>query len=207
MGNAQRVAVFVDVQNMFYSTRSAYSGKLNYDKLLKDVVGERGLVRAIAYVVQRPDIDQNSFYDALDRFGYEIRIREAKNRIDATGKPIPNKGSYEVMLAVDVLSIADKVDTIILVTGDGSYTTLVECLRSKGIRVEIVGCKGSISSDLMDLVDKYTLIPQEWVIHVKSKDNKEDPDNVADNKGENEVANAPKDDGKNDEDNIGNRVQ
>lgn len=190
MVNAQRVAVFVDVQNMFYSVKSMYNGKLNYDKLLSNAVGNRNLVRAIAYVVQRPDIDQNNFYDALDRFGYEIRIREAKNRVDSTsGKTIPNKGSYEVMIAIDVITIAPKVDVIVLVTGDGNYVPLVEALRGYGVRVEVIGCKGSTSGDLADLADKYTLVSQDLIITNKSKDKGENEDeaqpvdiNIIDNK-------------------------
>lgn len=179
MVNAQRVAVFVDVQNMFYSVKSMYSGKLNYDKLLKDAIGNRNLVRAIAYVVQRPDVDQDNFYDALDRFGYEVRIREAKNRVDtSTGKTIPNKGSYEVMVAIDVMTIAPKVDVIVLVTGDGNYVPLVEALRGHGVRVEVIGCKGSTSGDLTDLADKYTVISQDLIIINKSKNKNENEDNV-----------------------------
>src|SRR4030066_464921 len=81
IGNSpQRIWVFVDVQNMFYSAKALHQSKIDYSKLLLEIVGGRNLVRAIAYVVQKPDVDQSSFTDALSRLGYEIKSKELRLR-------------------------------------------------------------------------------------------------------------------------------
>lgn len=161
---AQRVAVLVDVQNMFYATRAVFNGKLNYEKLLKEIVGQRQLIRAIAFVVQRPDIDQRGFYEALERFGYEVQVREARNRTDEQGNVIPTKGSYEVMVAVQAMTLAERIDTLVLVTGEGNYTPLVECLTARGVRVEIVGVDRSTSQELIKCADDCTYINDKLII-------------------------------------------
>ena len=159
----QRIAVLVDIQNMFYSAKAHFKGKLNYDKLLDGLSEDRELVRATAYVVERPDVNQEGFYDALNRFGYDIQRRTAKNKVK-DGTVIPVKGSYEVMLAADAIVIAPKVDTIVLVTGDGSYAYLAKTLRSLGVRVEVASFEGSTSKELLDEVDGFIYITQDMVI-------------------------------------------
>lgn len=166
----QRVAVLVDIQNMFYSARAHYNGKLNYDRLLDELVSNRDLVHAIAYVVERPDVNQEGFYDALQRFGYTIRVKEAKNRTNKEGKVVPVKGSYEVMLTSDAHTLAPKVDTIILVTGDGHYSYLARSLRSLGVRIEVASFERSTSKELLDEADGYVYINQDLVIEQKRKE-------------------------------------
>jgi uncharacterized LabA/DUF88 family protein len=165
----QRVAVLVDIQNMFYSARAHYNGKLNYDRLLDELSANRDLVYAVAYVVERPDVNQEGFYDALQRFGYTIRVKEAKNR-QKDGKIVPVKGSYEVMLSSDAITLAHKVDTVVLVTGDGNYAYLARTLRALGVRVEVASFEHSTSKELLDEADGYVYISQDLVIEQKKRD-------------------------------------
>lgn len=173
----QRVALLVDVQNVFYSARSTFNGKLDYNRLRDRLVGDRCLIRAIAYVVQRPDVNQDSFYEALTRSGFENKVREAKNRTDNKGALTPVKGSVEVMLTVDAMALAKKVDTIILVSGDGNYAPLVQALSFGGCRVEIVGFEGSTSGDLVRTADQFIPIPKEWTFEMKEKQSPQPPAN------------------------------
>ncbi len=140
----QRVGVFVDVQNMFYSARTLYQSKVDYTKLLHELVGNRQLVRAIAYVIQKPEVDQDAFLEALKRAGYEIKIRELTVRDDGTAR-----GDWDVGITIDAMSMARKLDTVILVTGDGDFVPLVDSLKGHGCRVEIVSFEQSTSNDLL----------------------------------------------------------
>lgn len=163
----QRVAVLVDIQNMFHSVRANFSGKLNYNKLLDELVDDRQLVHAYAYVIQRPEVNQDGFHEVLHRFGYNLRVKEIKSRPNGDSRPV--RGSYEVMLTIDAMQLASKVDTIILVTGDGNYVPLIDALCALGVRVEIVGVEGSTSSELIDAADYFTAVPKEWVIESQTR--------------------------------------
>lgn len=168
---AQRVAVLVDIQNMFYSAKTTFNGKLNYKKLLHGCVNDRHLIRSIAYVIQRPDVDQDSFLECLRKFGFELFIKATKNRKDShTGKMIPSKGSIELNLAVDAIVLADRVDTIIIASGDGVYLPLVNALKSKGVRVEVLGFKGSTAYDLIQAASIFREIPESWIVPYNSRE-------------------------------------
>ncbi|MEE9259792.1 MAG: NYN domain-containing protein, partial [Candidatus Scalindua sediminis] len=110
----QRLGIFVDVQNMFYSAKALHQSKIDYSKLLQEIVAKRDLVRAVAYVVHKSDVDQSSFTDALKRLGYEIKTKELRLRPDGTAK-----GDWDMGIAIDTIGMAPKLDTVVLVTGDG----------------------------------------------------------------------------------------
>jgi uncharacterized LabA/DUF88 family protein len=164
----QRVAVLVDIQNMFHSVRANFNGKLNYDKLLSGLVDDRKLVHALAYLIQRPDVNQDGFHDALHRFGYTLRIKDAKSRVNSEGRTLV-RGSYEVMLTIDAMQLASKVDTIVLVTGDGNYAPLVNTLCAMGVRVEIAGIEDSTSNELIDNADYFMEIDKAWIIESQTR--------------------------------------
>jgi len=151
----QRVGIFVDVQNMFYSARTLHQSKVDYSKLLGALVSGRKLVRAIAYVVQKPDVDQKAFLEALRRAGYEIKIRELTVRDDGSAR-----GDWDVGITIDSLSMSPKLDTVILVTGDGDFAPLVDALQSNGCRVEIVSFEQSTSNDLIRSCQEFVPITE-----------------------------------------------
>ncbi|MCX7806713.1 MAG: NYN domain-containing protein [Planctomycetota bacterium] len=158
----QRIGVFVDVQNMFYSAKLLYQSKVDYGKLLREIVGNRQLVRAIAYIVQKSDVNQSGFHEALTRFGYELKIKELKVRPDNT-----TKGSWDVGIAIDSLLLAPKLDTVVLVTGDGDFAPLVEALKAQGCRVEVVSFDRSTASELIKVADQYIPISENLIFKEK----------------------------------------
>ncbi|MFQ5957434.1 MAG: NYN domain-containing protein [Candidatus Brocadiales bacterium] len=158
----QRVGVFVDVQNMFYSAKALHQSKIDYSKLLQEIVGYRNLVRAIAYVVQKSDVDQSSFTEALQRLGYEIKSKELRLRPDGTAK-----GDWDMGIAIDTIAIAPKLDTVVLVSGDGDFVPLVEMLKAHGCRVEVVSFRKSTSVDLITSATKYTAIEESMLFKEK----------------------------------------
>ncbi|ODV49376.1 uncharacterized LabA/DUF88 family protein [Methanohalophilus euhalobius] len=145
MFNSQKLAVFVDVQNMFYSARNIHYGRLDYEKLLRAVVMERKLTRAIAYLVETPDIDQSGFKSFIGSIGWEVKSKALKVRPDGS-----TKGDWDMGIAIDAISIAPKVDTIVLVSGDGDFVDLINHLKAVGVRVEVHSFKESTAEELIN---------------------------------------------------------
>lgn len=162
----QRVGIFVDVQNMFYSAKILHQSKVDYGRLLKEITLNRQLIRAIAYIVQKPDVNQSGFHDALNRMGYELKVKELKITSRNDGGTTA-KGSWDVGMTIDVMAMAQKLDTIILVTGDGEFVPLVETVRSFGCRVEVVSFERSTSGQLIKSADLYIPIQDQWIFKEK----------------------------------------
>lgn len=164
----QRIGIFIDVQNMFYSAKLLHQSKVDYGRLLREITGTRQLVRAIAYIVQKPDVNQAGFHEALTRFGYELKIKELKIRPDPDGRAGSTaKGSWDIGLTIDALMMAPKLDTVILVTGDGDYVPLVDTLKSQGCRVEVVSFERSTAGELIRAADQYIPIQDAWIFKEK----------------------------------------
>ena len=139
----QRVAVFIDVQNMFYSAKHQYNRKLDFARLLNFIVNGRSLIRAVAYVIQAGEVDQTSFLNFLKLNGFEVRAKELKIRPDGS-----SKGDWDMGMALDCVILADRVDVVALVTGDGDFTELVNALKARGARVEVYGFPMNTSEEL-----------------------------------------------------------
>ena len=116
----QRVGVFVDVQNLYYSARSLYNTKVNFNAVLKTAVGGRELIRAIAYVIKAEAMKEQTFFDALKLIGFEVKSKDLQ--IFYGGN---KKGDWDIGIAMDCIELAPKLDTIILISGDGDFTPLV----------------------------------------------------------------------------------
>ena len=142
----QRVGVFVDVQNMYYSARAIYNEKVNFKEILKDAVRGRKLIRAIAYAVKANEKDEDMFYQALENIGFEVRLKELQ--IFYGGN---KKADWDIGIAMDAIELAPKLDTVILVSGDGDFVPMVEHLkRAVGCRVEVMSFGKSTSSKLVE---------------------------------------------------------
>lgn len=160
--NNQRIGIFVDVQNMFYSAKALHHSKIDYSKLLLEIVGGRNLIRAIAYVVQKADVDQSAFIEALTRLGYEIKTKELRMRPDGTAK-----GDWDMGIAIDSIAISPKLDTVVLVSGDGDFAPLVHMLKARGCRVEVVSFRKSTAIELVDAATNYTAIEESLLFKEK----------------------------------------
>ncbi|MFB6145513.1 MAG: NYN domain-containing protein [Candidatus Nanohaloarchaea archaeon] len=148
--NDQRVGVFVDVQNMYYSAKNLYNNKVDFDKLLDAAVMNRKLIRAISYVIQADTPDEEDFFEALRRIGYEVKAKELKEFYGGQ-----KKGDWDLGMAVDMVQQAKKLDTIILVTGDGDFAVLVDHLKSMGCRVEVMSFGRSSAKEIRASADKF----------------------------------------------------
>ena len=139
----QRLAIFVDVQNMFYSAKALYQKKVDFQGLMGKIVSGRQLIRAICYIVQAPEIDQTGFINLLHQIGYEVKSKELKKRPDGTAK-----GDWDMGIAIDSIALSSRVDTVAIVSGDGDFSDLVRHLKAGGARCEVYGFPGSTSEEL-----------------------------------------------------------
>ena len=147
----QRVGVFVDVQNMYYSAKNLYDSKVNFAQILKAAVGNRSLIRAIAYVIKADVREERNFFDALEKIGYEVKAKDLQ--IFAGGA---KKGDWDIGLAMDSIELAPKLDAIVIVSGDGDYVPLVNHLRhALGCRIEVIAFGKSCAASLKEACDSF----------------------------------------------------
>lgn len=148
----QRIGVLVDVANMYYSAKNIHGTRVNFGKILEDAVGERHLVRAIAYVIKADTPEEQKFFEALDKQGFEVRSKDLQ--VFSGGA---KKGDWDVGITVDAIKLSDRLDTIVLVAGDGDYLPLVRYLQeAKGCRIEVMAFQESASMKLREAADKFT---------------------------------------------------
>ncbi|MBI4143868.1 NYN domain-containing protein [Candidatus Woesearchaeota archaeon] len=148
---AQRVGVFVDVQNMYYSGRGLYNSRVNFSTLLKDAVRGRTLIRAIAYVVRTEDLSKEEFFKALQQIGFELKIKELQTFADGS-----KKADWDIGIAMDMIELANKLDVLILVSGDGDFVPLVKHLQhATGCRAEVMAFGRSSNKVLKESCDAF----------------------------------------------------
>jgi uncharacterized LabA/DUF88 family protein len=146
----QRVGIFIDAQNLYHSARNLYQRKVNFGEVVKSALAGRKLVRAIAYVITSEAGDEKAFFEALTKLGIETKTKDLQ--VFSGGA---KKGDWDVGLTVDAITIAPKVDAIVLVTGDGDYIPLVEYLQIHAVQVEAISFGKSTSGKLREAVDDF----------------------------------------------------
>ena len=148
----QRVGILVDIQNMYYSAKVLYKKKVNFKEVLKSGVSGRKLIRAIAYGIKTIEGLEKNFFEALQKSGFEVKTKDLQ--IFPGGA---KKGDWDVGMAVDAIKLAEHLDVVVLVTGDGDFIPLVEYLQNtKGCRVEIIAFAESASGKLIESADDFT---------------------------------------------------
>ena len=148
----QRVGVLIDVQNLYHSAKHIYGSRVNFREVLKAAIAGRKLIRAVAYVVKTESGEEKSFFEALTKLGIETRVKDLQ--IFPGGM---KKGDWDVGLAVDAVRLADLLDAIVLVTGDGDFVPLIDFLKfNRGLQVEVMAFGRSASAKLKEAADDFT---------------------------------------------------
>lgn len=162
----QRVGVFVDVQNLYYSARNIYQSRVNFSEVLKAAVAGRKLIRAIAYVVQADMPEEHTFFEALEKSGFEVKIKPLQTF--AGGH---QKGDWDVGIAMDIIKLMNKLDVVVLASGDGDYLPLLEYLQMSGQFTETLAfgksCSGKIKEETDFFIDLDTQ-PKKYLIPMKN---------------------------------------
>lgn len=169
----QRVGLFVDVQNFYYTARNVYDCRVNFNAVLKDAVGDRPLVRAIAYGIRAQMPEEQTFFDALEKAGFEVKLKDLQTYYGGT-----KKGDWDVGIVMDIIKLNPKLDTIVLASGDGDYIPLLEYLQILGQRVELVSFGKSTSSKMRELVDYHLDLdsdPKKYLMPIRHRNGKAIP--------------------------------
>lgn len=146
----QRVAVFIDTQNLYHSAKNIYKSKVNFGEVVQNAVGDRKLVRAVAYVVTTESGEEQAFFDALAKVGIEAKTKDLQIFFGGA-----KKADWDVGLAIDAIKMAPKLDAVILATGDGDFVPLVEYVKAQGCQVEVITFGRSASARLKEAADEF----------------------------------------------------
>ncbi|KKQ83458.1 MAG: hypothetical protein UT07_C0004G0012 [Parcubacteria group bacterium GW2011_GWB1_38_8] len=148
---AQRVGIFIDTQNIYHSAKNLHHSRANFGAILKDALDGRVLIRAMAYVVTTESGEENAFFEALEKAGIEIRSKPLQIFLGGA-----KKADWDVGLAIDAVTMAPKLDSVIIISGDGDYVPLVEYLQNThGCQVEVVAFGKSSSARLIETADDF----------------------------------------------------
>ncbi len=148
---SQRVGIFIDTQNLYHSAKNLYKSKVNFGAVVKEAVAGRNLIRAIAYVIRTESEEEKGFFEALNKLGIETKVKDI--RIFAGGA---KKADWDIGMAIDAVAMGQKLDTVILATGDGDFVPLVEYLKyTYGVQVEVIAFGKSSSGQLREAADDY----------------------------------------------------
>lgn len=152
----QRVALFVDSQNLFYAARDVAGRNVDYEQLLAIAVRGRRLQAATAYVVEREgESTAYGFVARLSTIGYRVRRRHVRvHRADEHGRTVL-EGDWDMSIAADIVRAIDHVDVIVLASGDGDFVPILELVQQRGRRVEAIAFKEAAANALIDLVDRF----------------------------------------------------
>ena len=146
----QRVGVFLDVQNLYHSAKNLYSARVNFGKLVDTIVADRTLIRAIAYVIRTESGDESGFLDALVKMDIETKSKDLQIFSDNS-----KKADWDTGLVIDMVSMAPKLDVIVLVSGDGDFSPALEYVKKFGCQVEVVAFGKTCSQQLQDSADDF----------------------------------------------------
>ena len=156
----KRIAIFADVQNIYYTTRQVYGRQFNYRKLWQRLSAEGEIISAIAYATHRGDDKQLKFQDALKHIGFTVKLKPYIQRSDGSAK-----GDWDVGITIDVMEIAKDVDSVVLLSGDGDFDLLLEKIKKDyAVSAEVYGVPALTASSLIDAASSYHPIEEDLLL-------------------------------------------
>lgn len=160
MIKSDKIAVFADVQNIYYTTRQAYGRQFNYRALWQRISMQGDIVSATAYAIARDDDQQRKFQDALRHIGFNVKLKPYIQRSDGSAK-----GDWDVGITLDVMQTAKNVDRVILLSGDGDFDLLLEKVRvDYGVSTEVYGVPALTATSLISAASIFHPISQELLL-------------------------------------------
>lgn len=148
---AQRVAVLIDVQNMYHSAKNLYSARVNFKEVIKYVVSGRQLIRAIAYLIRTETGEEKPFLEALNKIGIETKLKDLQ--VFPGGV---KKADWDVGIAVDAIRLGNRLDAVVIMSGDGDFIPLIDYLRNVyGLQIEVAAFGRSTSQRLKECADEF----------------------------------------------------
>lgn len=149
-----RIALFVDVQNVYYTTREAYGRRFDYNRFWRHATGGHEVVAAFAYAIDRGDEKQRQFQNILSAIGFTVRLKPYIQRQDGSAK-----GDWDVGITIDMMDMAPSVDRVVLVSGDGDFDLLVDKVRQDhGLHVDVYGVASLTARSLIQAASRFVPI-------------------------------------------------
>lgn len=159
----EKVAIFVDVQNIYYTVKERYNSHFNYSYFWEKAVAGRDMIGAMAYAIDRGDPKQIKFQQILKNIGFEIKLKPYIQRGDGS-----TKGDWDVGITVDMLDYAENADVIVLASGDGDFDIVVEKIRHKyGVSMEVYGVPELTAATLIEASSMYFPIDEKYLMNVQ----------------------------------------
>ena len=156
----KKIAIFVDVQNIYYTTRDAYGRQFNYRELWKKISSQGDIVSATAYAIHRGDDKQKKFQDALNYIGFTVKLKPYIQRSDGSAK-----GDWDVGITIDVMQAAKDVDTVVLLSGDGDFDMLLEkIIKDYKVDAEVYGVPELTAKSLINAATVYHKIEKDLLL-------------------------------------------
>lgn len=157
-----RIAIFVDVQNIYYTTKQAFGASFNYRQFWQKIAAQGDIVQATAYAIERADDGQRKFQDALRHIGFEVKLKPYIQRKDGTAK-----GDWDVGITIDVMEQAPNVDRVILLSGDGDFDLLLKKVREAyNVVTEVHSIEALTAKSLINAADHYhSILPADLIIN------------------------------------------
>lgn len=154
------IAIFVDVQNIYYTTRQSFSRHFNYQKFWDEIAAQGNIVAAYAYAIDRGDSKQEQFQQILRDIGFEVKLKPFIQRSDGSAK-----GDWDVGITIDMLSEAPSVDKIVLASGDGDFALLLQTINQKyQCKSQVYGVSNLTAVALMNACDYYREIDKDLLL-------------------------------------------
>lgn len=155
-----RIAIFVDVQNIYYTTRDTWQRQFNYRRFYEVISAQGDITRATAYAIHRGDERQLQFQNALKAIGFTVRLKPFIKRRDGSAK-----GDWDVGITIDVLDAAPHVDRVILLSGDGDFDQLLDKIRrDHGVSAEVYGVPGLTANTLIQSASVFHPITEDLLL-------------------------------------------
>ena len=156
----QKVSIFVDVQNIYYTTKETFNANFNYKKFWETVTNRRQVIGAFAYATDRGDTKQIQFQNILRAVGFEVKLKPFINRSDGS-----SKGDWDVGITIDIMEYANKSDVIVLASGDGDFDILINRVKSLyNIKTEIYGVSNLTAISLKNSSSNFFPIGKELLL-------------------------------------------
>lgn len=145
------VALFVDVQNIYYTTKQAYQRHFNYQAFWRQATAGREVIKAVAYAIDKGDAKQQGFQQILKNIGFEVKLKPYIQRSDGSAK-----GDWDVGITLDAIEYASKADTIVLLSGDGDFDLLLNKIKqTSSAQTEVYGVPALTAQSLMNAADRF----------------------------------------------------
>lgn len=155
-----KIAIFADIQNIYYTTRDTYARQFNYRELWQRISADGEIVSATAYAIHRGDDKQLKFQDALKHIGFTVKLKPYIQRSDGSAK-----GDWDVGITIDVMEAAKDVDTVVLLSGDGDFDLLLQKIISNyGVSAEVYGVPSLTANSLIDAASIYHRIEDDLLL-------------------------------------------